>query len=285
MAEEIDLNNPPIDPPDDPGAADDQAKPPEKPAAPTFSLADTTRMVAEGVKVAIKELTPSSPVTDSADAPTGPSPAELQQQIEDIDAKIDLAVSEGAEPSAVRKLNNQRDRLRDAKFDTEHVAPLRAQGSAGINELVIRQMETDPDTGEHFREYKTEIMTLLRPAIKAGQVLRLEVVQEATNLVLGRHMKEIRERDREATIRQDKDKRGAEMPGGTNGRARANEPKGAETVKDLFGDRADEAFRMKRNKGMDENAFAQRLGYKDKAEWFQKTRDMDNGDRSCGLDR
>jgi hypothetical protein len=248
--------------------------------APVFTAEQTSKMVGDAVEGAFNKVFPKKPADTISDAPTGPSPAELQAQIDQLDAKIDLAVQEG---QPVRELNKQRDQLRDQKFDIERVQPLRSQGSNGINELVLDNLRMkDP----LFDKYEDEFRALVGPSIKQGQVLTLKIAQEALALIKGRHMDEILASDREAEVRKKKNDTDANLPGVTSGRRIATEPKSPDTIKERFGDRADEAFRSKANKGMDADAFARRLGYKDKADWFKKDDELSKDtDGSFGLDR
>ena len=273
-----------LQPPGEPGT--EETKPPEetKPAASASLSADqVTDLVGRTVSATVKELSKPIEVKHNLlpDAPSGPSVTELNKQIDDLENQIDLAVQDN---KPVKNLMRARDQLRDQVFDQERVAPLRAQGSLAVNEVVIDRIKSDPELGEIFTEYEREVMDLLTPSIKAGQVMRLDVIKDATRLIAGRHLGDIRARDKETEIRRKKNEETAPMPGGSNSRTlSALREKQPESIKEVFGERAEEAFRFKRNKGMDEDAFAKRLGFKDKKDWYKKDVELSNNP-TLGLD-
>jgi hypothetical protein len=278
------LETPPETPPGEPSgdtnATADASTTQPKPDAPVFTAQQTSKMVGDAVEGAFKKVFPDKPSNTSADSPAGPTPTELQAQIDKLDNDIDLAVQEG---KSVRELNRARDNLRDQKFDIERVQPLRQQGSTGINSLVLDNLRMKEPL---YDKYEAEFMKLLGPSLRAGQVLTMEVVQEGFALIKGRHIKEIIADEKEAEIRKAKNTTDANLPGGTSGRRMATEPKSPDTIVERFGDKAAEAFRSKKNKGMDEDAFARRLGYQDKAAWFKKDDELSKDtDGSFGLDR
>ena len=283
--EDDDLTKPPQDPPGEPSGdgsttVDQSSDQPKPDGSPSFTPEQTSKMIGDAVEGAFKKVFPSKPSDASVDSPTGPTPLELEAEIDKLDNQIDLAVQEG---KSVRELNKRRDQLRDQKFDIERVQPLRSQGSSGINELVINNLKlSDP----LFEQYEDEFMDLIRPSMKAGQVLTLKVAQEGFALIKGRHIKEIIAAEKEAEKRQEKLKTSADLPGGTSGRQVSTQPKSPDTIRERFGGPAEEAFRAKKNKGIDEDAFARRLGYKDKAEWFKKDDELSQDvNNSFGLDR
>ncbi len=284
-------DRPPDNPPDEPivssggpptaGGAAAPTSPKAEPA-PSFTAEQVGQVLEQGIERAFQRvLKPQAPaVSTIADTPLGPSVGELDSQIVSLNSEIDQAVANGGNVSA---LLTKRDHLRDQKFEIERVAPLRMQGGQSINEVVLDSIaRSDP----YFTKYKDEVMALIAPAIKQGTVLRLEMVKEATNLVKGRHTDEILATDREEIVRRGKIQP-ADMPGSVSGRSlsAAGAVAAKESVLEIFGDRAEAAFQSKRDKGIDEEAFARRLGYKDKREWFAKTREQDAGDHSFGLDK
>lgn len=276
-----DIETPPETPPGSPDATEtkEEVKVETKPDAPVFTAEQTKGMIRDAVSGAFKEVFPTKAADSTPDLPTGPTAAELQAKIDDLDNQIDLAVQEG---KPVRELNRARDALRDNKFDIERVQPLRAQGSQGINSLIISNLR---DKEPYFAKYEDEFNKLIGPSLKAGQVLTMEVAQEGFRLIKGRHIDEIIAAEKEADIRKEKIKADANLPGSTGGRQMSTQPKSPDTIKERFGDRADEAFRSKLNKGMDAELFARKLGYKDKAEWFKRDDELSQNDGSFGLDK
>ncbi len=273
------IETPPETPPGEPGTETTE-KVEVKPAPAQFTAEQTAAMVGDAVEKAYSKVFPAKQTDITPDAPTGPSPVELQAKIDDLDNQIDLAVQEG---KSVRELNRARDALRDQKFDVERVAPLRAQGSQGINSLIISNLR---DKEPYFAKYEDEFNKLIGPSLKAGQVLTMEVALEGFRLIKGRHIDEIVAAEKDADIRKKKIETDANLPGGSSGRTVATAPKSPDTIRERFGDRADEAFRSKKNKGMDEDAFARRMGYANKAEWFKKDDELSKDtDGSFGLDR
>jgi hypothetical protein len=272
-----------LSPPETPPGEPDGTAEPEKKVevAPTFTREQVGDLVRESVRSVVTELTPkrSEPM---ADGPTGPNPAELQVKIDDIDNQIDQAASDG---KPTRALLKARDDLVFKKYDAEYVQPLRQQGSQSINDLVLNQIGSDPEIGEIFTTYRDEVMTILTPGIKQGQPLRLDWVKEATRMVAGRHLREINDRDFERRTRKAKDDSPTPLPGGTNGRVRnAGADKKPETLREVYGERAEEGFRGKRNKGVTEDGFARTLGYTD----FKTMRDKDaelSNNPTLGLDK
>ena len=279
MPDDENVLTPPETPPGEPDGSPET--PPKVETAPTFTREQVSDLVRESVRGVMTELTPkrSDPI---ADGPTGPNPAELQTRIDDLENQIDSAVQEG---KSTRQLQKARDDLMLKKFDAEYVQPLRSQGSQSINDLVLNQIASDPKLGEIFTTYRQEVLDLLAPGIKQGQALRLDWVKDAVRLIGGRHLEELQDRDYERRTRQSKLDNPTPVPGSTNGRQRnASAEKQPETVREMFGDRADEAFRFKRNKGQDEDAFARRLGFADKKDWFTKDRELSNNP-TLGLDK
>lgn len=273
----------PDSPPGEPSVEPEKKDTPAPIALTGEQLRDIVR---ESTSSAISALTPKTPPkTLDVDAPSGPSPAELQTKIDSIDSEIDLAAESG-DRSKVRALTRQRDELRDQKFDIERVQPLRSQGSQAINDLVLNQIATDPELGEIFSTYREEVMNALSVGIRQGQALRLDWVKEATRMVAGRHLKEITDRDYEARTRKAKEGSPTPLPGSSNGRSlkTPDTNKLPETIREQFGDRADEAFRFKSGKGHTPDSFARVMGFKDRNEWFAKDRELTEN-RTLGLDK
>lgn len=275
MPDDENVLEPPETPPGDP-ASPEPEKQPAPVAAPSFSAADVENIVS-GV---ITKLQPKKPET-TYDAPVGPDPLKLQQEIDELENQMEQAVQDG---KPTRALQKARDAKMLQKYDAEYVQPLRAQGSQSINDLVLNQVGADPKLGDIFKTYKDEVMAILTPGMKQGQPLRLEWVKEAINMVAGRHLDEINERVYEQRTRAAKLDNPTALPGSTNGRARAQvQEKEPTTVREAYGDRADEAFRFKRAKGHNEDSFAQRLGFQNFKDMVAKDREL-TSNPSLGLD-
>jgi len=293
MPDEIDLEQPPEDAPEAPELDNPESTPaagtqegaaPAKPAptpqpqpiVASFSreqIGDLAASISAGI---VNGFKPAEP-TPAASLPTGPTGSEIDAKIQEIDDQIDTAQQEG---KGIAALLRARDALRDQKFENERVAPLRVQGANSINTLTIDAIErTDP----YLTKYKKEVMALLGPAIQQGQVLNLEIVSNALKFVKANHLDEIFEDRQQETARKAKLATAAPMPGATNGRVRAAAPRTPATIKERFGVPADEAFKHKRAK-YDEDTFARRLGFKDKADWFARDDEMSSPDFNIGLD-
>jgi hypothetical protein len=275
-----DPNAIPDDPPGDP-TADPTLDPDKKPdpvvAAPTFSATDVRNIMRE----VVGEFQPKR-IEPTFDGPVGPDPVKLQAEIDEIDNQIDQAAQDG---KPTRALLKARDAKVFQKYDTEYVQPLRSQGSQSINDLVLNQIASDPKLGEIFSTYKDEVMTILTPGIKQGQALRLDWVREATRMVAGRHLDEINEKVYEQRTRAAKLDSPTAMPGSTNGRARATtQDKEPTTVREAYGDHADEAFRFKSNKGQTPDTFSRSLGFSSFKEMVTKDRELTNNPH-LGLDK
>jgi hypothetical protein len=301
MPDEIDdVETPPDNPPGEPPlesapdtAAPTVALPKEKPGAsspapasqapapqPIFT-SEQIRDLASGISQGITQGFKPAAEPAAASLPAGPSAAELQSKIDELDAQIDLAAEEGKPAETRRALMRQRDTLSFQKFELEHVAPLRTAGANSINSLVLDKMRADP----YFVKYEKEIMALLGPAIQAGQALTVEIAHNALKYVKGNHIDEIIADNREAEIRAQKLAQTAPLPGATNGRrATAQAPQRPQTIKEYFGEGADLAMNYKRQKGVDDNQFARRLGFQDKAQWIATDQTMSQPDFNIGLD-
>lgn len=285
-----------LSPPDDPpGEPDDPvepspaepAEPTEKPpsptpppASPTITFgADAISALTNGIVNGLRDgLNPKTEPNYAATPPTGPNSAELDNQIRELGEQIDLAVQE-AKP--IGALISKRDSLRDQKFELERVAPIRTQGANSINALTI---DGARKSDKYFVKYEKEIMGLLGPAMQQGQLLTPEIVSNAVSYVKGKHFDEIYADEREAETRKTKLATAAPLPGATNGRARAAGPRPAETVRERFGVNAEEAFSSKRAKGYTEDSYAQRLGYKNKQDWFAQDEAMSKSNGLVPLD-
>lgn len=277
---EEDVTKPPDTPPGEPGTEAD--KKPDATAAPAVSLTreQLTDLVRESVSSVITGLTPKTPVV--ASTPTGPDPTVLRTEVNTLDAQIDQAVQEG---KPIAALQRKRDELRDQIFEAEHVTPLRTQGSEAINDVVLAQMRNDPDLGDLFKQYEPEIRETLLKGLRAGTPLRMEWVRECTNMVIGRHLPEIRQRDKDATLRASKLDTPTPVPGSTNGRTmKQGQEKLPETIREQFGDRAAEAFRFKERKGHTPESFARTLGFANREEWFKRDRELADNP-TLGLDK
>lgn len=279
-----DVIQPPDTPPGEPTASSEpvaSSPAPEKAAAPIFTAEQISQLGAAMAKGIVSAVPPPPAPVEAppvAIAPPGPSSAELQVNIDQLDAQIDQAVQEG---KPIRMLVSQRDQLRDQKFDLERVQPLRLAGANAINELNLDRVRTQD---KYFRRYEKEIMTILRPLITNGQALTKEMVDQAVIHVKGRHAEEVADMILEERTRQARLGEEPPMPGSTNGRSRAQQPRTPDTIRERFGIGGEEAFRAKLNKGYTEDSFARRLGHKDKADWFAKDDEMSSPDFNIGLD-
>ena len=297
MPDEIDdINTPPENPPDEPPLESDVslergAPPPtEKPAvvspAPaslppqTVFTQDQIRDLAAGISAGITQGFKPAEAPPVAAPPSGPSIADLQSKIDELDAQIDIAAEEGKPAEVRRGLMRERDRLRDQKFETEHVAPLRTAGANSINSLVLDKMRSDP----YFIKYEKEIMAILAPALQAGQALTVEIAQNALKYVKGGHIDEILADQREAEIRQRKLEQTSPLPTSTTGRRTVAASQRPQTVRERFGPDAEETLNYKRQKGMDDDQFARRMGFRDRADWFARDDEMSRPDFTTGLD-
>ncbi len=275
---EDDVTKPPVDPPGDPGN-DPPVDPPKDPPSPpeaTFKSVDVQNIV----RNVISELTPKAPIV--AAAPAGPDPTELRGQINTLDTQIDQAVQEG---KPIAALQRKRDELRDQIFEVEHVTPLRTQGAEAINGVVLTQMKADPELGDLFKEYETEVREVLIKGLRPGQTIMLDWVKDATRMVAGRHLTEIRARDKDATLRQQKLDTQPPLPGASNGRTmKQGQEKLPETIIEQFGDRAAESFRSKERKGYTADTFARTQGFQNREEWFKRDRELADNP-TLGLDK
>ncbi len=275
---EDDVTKPPVDPPGDPGK-DSPVDPPKDPPSPpeaTFKSVDVEKIVSN----VINGLTPKPPVV--AAAPAGPDPAELRTQVSTLDTQIDQAVQEG---KPIAALQRKRDELRDQIFEVEHVTPLRTEGAEAINGIVLTQMKADSELGDLFKEYETEIRGVLIKSLRPGQTIMLDWVKDATRMVAGRHLTEIRARDKDATLRQQKLDTQAPLPGASNGRTmKQGQEKLPDTIIEQFGDRAAESFRSKERKGYTIDTFARTQGFANGKAWFERDREL-SADPHLGLDK
>jgi len=240
-------------------------------------IRDLGAAFAAGLTNNLKPQTQDTPAP-TASLPSGPTPAELQAQIDQIEQQIDLAVEES---KPIRELQRQRDQIRDRKFELEHVAPLRIQGANSINSLVLANLRRDDP---YFRKYEREVMGLLGPIIQSGQALTEESAREAMNLVRGRHQDEIFNDMRNEQTRKEKLEQTAPTPGAITGRRQTVQPRTPDTIRERFGVNAEEAMSSKRAKGYNEDLFARRLGFRDKADWFAKDDAMSSPEFNIGLD-
>jgi hypothetical protein len=289
------LETPPDNPPGDPSlesqASESQSlSGPKEPAGstpatsatppPPLFTPDQIRDLANGISQGITQgFKPTESPKYEATPPTGPTPAELQTQIQQLDEQIDLAVQEG---KPIVALQRQRDHLRDQKFEVERLVPLRVQGANSINSLTIDAVRRDDP---YFARYEKEIMDLLGTSMRQGQALTVEIVREALSLIKGRHINEILNDDRAEATRKSKLEAQAPLPSSTTGRQRAAVKAATpDTIKERFGVTGDEAFNVKRGKGYTEDTFARRMGFKDKADWFARDDEMSSPNFNIGLD-
>jgi len=294
--DELDPNQPPDEPPGAPElnptpepapARASGANPPAAatPAAPSPSsvfsdeqIGKLASGISSGLLNGLRPPAPTGPATYQP--PPGPTPDELQARVNQLDEQIDLAVTEG---KPIGALISQRDKFRDQLVDINLVRPIRQQGSIAVNRLTLANAKRDH--ADLFRLYERELMQLLNPSLEQGFMLTDEIVNEACNLVAGRHQKELFQLDREAEIRQQKLAAASPQPGATSGRARSIQSQSPQTIEARFGAPAEAAMQTKRAKGIDEDQMARRLGYKNKAEWFAKDDELSRPENAgLGLD-
>lgn len=210
---------------------DDAEKPPEAAAAPPAQPAVTVDVVKSIVTEAVtgvaqefgKLLLQAQAAGQRIEAPVPAEPQDVS------DAEIDAAISRGESVAPLFERRLQARLARETKAIREEVAQLRAYGTSSLQAISEAQASADPD----FKKYEKEIRTELErvdPSIRSHP----EVIARTKQLVLGRHIDDIRAEEREKGARQARTTTTTSaQPGGAAGRtepAKAAEP----ALSDLF---------------------------------------------------
>ena len=244
----------PSDTPDTPETPE-----PAAPAAPQYVTVDEFRRMEQAIAgqreliASVNQSLQTLAATRQREAATPASPGEMS------DADIDAAVDEGRmTPVQAARLIAKREA---ARVERDHVAPLRDTGIASMSTFARESaLNARDDKGtprlKYYKQYQKEIDGWIE---KLPPQARLDptIYQQAHDLVVGSHMHEILEAEREAAIRAaNQPKPEPTAPRTRTGRT--NESGTVPTVEELMGSQAAAALE---GKGMNPDQFAKRLGY------------------------
>jgi hypothetical protein len=180
--------------------------------------------------------------------------------IEDVsDEEIETAVGEGKGLAPrVRKMLN----AFEARLVQNYINPLKETGLGAVAGL---SQEVAKGQMPHYGRFKQEIDQYVT-GLPAEARLNPQVYVVAHNAVVGAHMSELLEEERQKTIRQANQTTAQEPTASV--KTPSKDAQKAPSAADLGGDDAAAALQVI---GKDEDAFAKRLGYKDWQDYMAKT--------------
>ena len=243
--------------PDAGGGGGGSATPPETPPTPTFVPTDDFKAfqtqitdTLQGINDALSQLSKS--VVPSA------APA-VAERVKDEEIEQALQTGQGA-PIFRRLVKEHVDELR-----VTDINPLRDEGLAAIGEVVAGSMAKELPYYTRFKKEVDEYVSKMPPNLR----IRPEAIRMAHNAVVGAHATEIVNEAKEAALRGggEPPKGGGAPPSGSGRQAGVGG--GAPTVEDLMGRDAADALAFR---GMDGDALARKMGYKDWSSYAEVAR-------------
>lgn len=192
------------------------------------------------------------------------------------DEEINAALRDADEGNPAAKVRSLVDRVTKRTEDQlrREVSELRAAGLSSIAEVASVQAS---NVLPHFKDYEKEIrgaVSKLDPALQA----RADTWRFAHDAIVGAHADEIVTRALEADRRQNRESAAkANTPGNGPG-VPLTDSKGNKvaSVEDLGGEDARQALRVK---GVSEDEFARRMGYKSWSDYLEKTANIEEAGR------
>lgn len=178
-------------------------------------------------------------------------------QVELTDEQLEQMLAEGKGAAAIRQMIQSATSRTKDEVARESVAPLaelvQTHGIEAIAALARQAAEDSmPETLKPYAQrYKTEIeqaIAGMAPALK----LKVDNIKYAQNLILGNHLQEIVEDERQKVVRQFRDNPSS-LPGAAAGRQGASKEPGVPTAEELFGRNSPEAKMIAQAGG--ENAY------------------------------
>lgn len=185
-----------------------------------------------------------------------PSPAITSDDI----ASVEKALADGEGANAILSLVNKATTDALSKFKKAEVDPMRTQGMESIALLSGAEVRKMP----HYEKYKKEVDTYIN-GLPIESRINPQAHMLAYNTVVGQHFEEILAEDREKMLRSGGGN-GAGTPGNAAGRTPGGENEKAKSAVEVFGQDSADALSAV---GMDEEAFAKKLGYKDWATYVE----------------
>lgn len=235
------------------------------PAAPAFDLKTLGEEISRGVSAALGSHLP---------APASPAPPPEPTFASVDDAEFDAAVNEGKGlGTVVRKLISAEIGRAIHGVVRDEIAPLRDSGLGAIDNLTGRVLAADMPWYTKDAQVRTEVDEMLarmkaqNPALSIQPEARLNTY----NMVIGRHYTRLSEL--EAAERA----RAAERPAGAAGAPSGGRgpvaPEGPDPTRYFGADFRDTLAAQ----GMELDAFARKLGYKDGTEYLALARAQEEG--------
>jgi hypothetical protein len=192
------------------------------------------------------------------------------------DDEINAALRDADEGNPAAKVRTLVDRVtkRTEEQLRREVSELRAAGLSSIAEVASVQAS---NTLPHFKEYEKEIraaVSKLDPALQA----RADTWRFAHDAIVGAHADEIVNRALEAERRQNRESAAKASTPGNGPGVPLTDSKGNKvaSVEELGGEEARQALRVK---GVSEDEFARRMGYKSWSDYLEKTSNIEEAGR------
>lgn len=251
---------------------DDTNKEPEKPQA--NEELNTLRGQVAGLQDTLAQMRGAMEVL-AMRSMTAPQAAPVAEP--DItDDEINAALRDSDEGNPAAKVRSLVDRVtkRTEEQLRREVSELRAAGLSSIAEVAAVQAS---NTLPHFKDYEKEIraaVSKLDPALQA----RADTWRFAHDAIVGAHADEIVNRALEADRRQNRESAARASTPGSGPGVPLTDSKGNKvaSVEELGGEDARQALRVK---GVSEDEFARRLGYKSWSDYLEKTANLEEAGR------
>jgi len=233
----------------DAGGGGEGEKKPDAAATPTFVPTEDFKTFQQQITGTLQGINDALSQLSKTIVPAGKSEV-VGDRVKD--EEIEEALRTGQGGGVFRRLVKEHvDELR-----TTEINPLRDEGLAAIGEVVAGSMAKELLYYTRFKKEIDEYVGKMPPGLR----IRPEAIRMAHNAVVGAHAAEIVNEAKEAALRGgDTPPKGGGAPPQGNAR-QAGAGGGTPTVEDLMGKDAADALAFR---GLDGDALARRMGYKD----------------------
>jgi hypothetical protein len=213
---------------------------------------------------------PSVVVQSPATMPAMPEPADITDQ------EIDAAVLQGQGAAArIRALVDRAVNAATSRIIEQHVKPLQEYGVNTLSELSRRVTAGRMKYYDRFKKEIDERLNALSPDVRANPV----VIETIYNAVVGAHADELAREAAEAAVRQAQDasqQTGKSEPGTGAGREALEKDSDVPSIDKYLGPLLGDGLEALQHKGpgVDPDAFARGLGYKDWAHYMKSYQEL-----------
>lgn len=200
-------------------------------------------------------------------APQGNAPQQIQiEDVTDEQYASALAGEVTSKPEMMRiiKTRHNAERMRDKLELQQQIGQIQSVGLGAIGNLTKQGLKAKP----YYDTYKKEVDAAVAKLDPQLQV-NAEALDGVYNYVIGQHIGEIVEKERETTLRKAAETPPAQAPGRQGG----GSSQGAGSVPDVsevLGKDAVDAIKFKYGGRLDADSYARSQGYKDWGSMYEK---------------